>query len=103
MVFLDSVKNLEEMMGYLRASRPHLILLDLGRSSNQALMEIKKNTDLCAIPVVVFSEGQTESDIRKGWLLGAVSFLPKPEDPKDLMEMIGILKQYWLELVELPA
>jgi CheY-like chemotaxis protein len=102
-VFLQCVKNIEEMANYLESSRPHLILLDLQRFANEALMEIKKDDRLRAIPVVVFTEGQTEEEIRKGWLLGAASFLEKPKDPEDFMEIIRVLKQYWLELAELPV
>lgn len=109
------VKNGEELMDYLTrrgryenpsdSPRPGLILLDLNmpkKDGREALREIKSDTTLRGIPVVVLTTSKAEEDIYKTYDLGVNSFVTKPVTFEALVEITRDLGRYWFEIVELP-
>lgn len=105
----------EELVDYLRrqgkysgagqAPKPCFILLDLNMpkmDGRKALGIIKADPALRKIPVVILTTSQAEEDIMKSYNLGANSFISKPIDFESLVNLMDSLKQYWLEIVELP-
>ncbi len=109
------VEDGEELMDFLRregkynetnAPRPGLILLDLNmpkKDGREALAEIKKDSKLKSIPVVILTTSQAEEDIIKTYDLGVNSFITKPVNFTDLVEVIARLGKYWFEIVRLPG
>jgi two-component system, chemotaxis family, response regulator Rcp1 len=81
------VRDGEEALAFLHqtgehhaAPRPDLILLDLGlprRNGFEVLAEIRDNTGLRSLAVVVFSSSSRPSDRRKSLELGALDFITK--------------------------
>lgn len=113
---LRFVENGEALMKYLkrqgvysdsvRSPRPHLILLDLnmpGKNGRDALLEIKSDPKLRAIPVVVLTTSRRQDDILFSYDTGANSYITKPVTYEELVEVVKTLTQYWLETVELPV
>ncbi|RMG69711.1 MAG: response regulator [Bacteroidetes bacterium] len=109
------VENGEEVMDFLYNKgpfdnpqaypRPGLILLDLNmprKDGREVLREIKANPDLRRIPIIVLTTSKAEEDIFRSYNLGVNSFITKPVNFDQLVEMIGVLGRYWLEIVELP-
>ena len=105
----------EELMDYLKGKgrfadpkscpRPCFILLDLNMpkmDGRKALLFIKSDPDLKKIPVVVLTTSKAEEDILRSYDLGANSFITKPVHFEGLVTMMESLKNYWLEIVELP-
>jgi two-component system response regulator len=105
----------EEMMDYLKrkgkfsdpqtSPRPCFILLDLNMprmDGRKALLFVKSDPELKKIPVLVLSTSSAEEDIVRSYNLGANSFIIKPPDFESLSGMAESLKNYWLNLVELP-
>ena len=112
---LRFVEDGEELMDYLRrrgkyedpssSPRPGIILLDLNmprKDGREALKEIKSDSDLKSIPVVIFTTSKGEEDILRSYYLGANSFITKPVTFLGLVEAIKSFGKYWLEIVELP-
>jgi CheY-like chemotaxis protein len=110
------VKDGEEMMDYLlhrgqfedanKSPIPGLILLDLNmpkKDGREALEEIKANNRLRHIPVVVLTTSKAEEDILHSYDIGANSFIRKPVNFNQFVEMIRLLGKYWFEIVELPV
>ena len=109
------VEDGQELMDYLTRSgkyavedapRPGLILLDLNmprKDGRQALEEIKRNTDLRCIPVVILTTSKTEEDVLRSYDLGANSFITKPVTFDGLVEIVRTLGTYWFKIVELPG
>ncbi len=106
----------EELMDYLlrrkkyanedSAPRPCFILLDLNMprmDGRRALELLKADPDLRKIPVVVLTTSQAEEDIVRSYALGANSFITKPVTFEALVTTMESLKNYWLEIVELPS
>ena len=112
---LRFVEDGAELMDYLcrrnqyadpnSSPRPGLILLDLNmpkKDGRQALSEIKANPSLRNIRVVVMTTSKAEEDILRTYDLGASSYVTKPVTFTALVDVIGTLGRYWLEIVELP-
>ena len=106
----------EELMDYLLhrgkyanpedAPKPGLIFLDLNmprKNGLEALKEIKTYPELCKIPVVMLTVSKDPKDISRSYALGANSFITKPFDFNKLVEVLRVFKQYWFEIVILPA
>lgn len=112
---LHTVEDGEELMDYLLrrgkyealadSPRPGLILLDLNmpkKDGREALKEIKADTSLRQIPVVVLTTSKAEEDIYRTYDLGANSFITKPVMFESLVKVMRDLGTYWFEIVELP-
>ena len=85
---------------------PGLILLDLNmpkKDGREALQEIKASPELRRIPIVVLTTSKAEEDILRSYDLGASSYITKPVTFEGLVKTVKHLKQYWFEVVELPA
>lgn len=105
----------QDLMNYLKrrdiyADRqntplPELILLDLNmprKDGREALREIRSDSDLRRIPVVVFTTSKAEEDVLRSYDLGANSFIVKPITFEKLVDVIRSIKLYWFEIVRLP-
>lgn len=104
-VTMDKVRfvdNGEELIVCLR-ERPNqhnLILLDLNMprlDGREALKRIRDDRELCHIPVIVFTTSNAENDIRLAYELGSNTFITKPSSYRELVEVMGIIKEYWFE------
>lgn len=87
------------------APRPDLILLDLNlprRDGRQVLAEIKNDTSLRHIPVVVLTSSSAEQDIVKAYDLHANCYIVKPVDLNSLVEVVKSIENFWLTVVKLP-
>ena len=105
----------EELLDYLNrrgkyeapdtAPHPGIILLDLNmprKDGREALMEIKNDANLRKTPVVVLTTSKAEEDICRSYDLGVNSYITKPVTFESLVDTMGALGRYWLEIVELP-
>ncbi|GAB1542669.1 response regulator [Scytonema sp. NUACC21] len=112
---LYTVTDGEELMDYLHqrgkyadkniAPRPCLILLDLNmpkKDGREALKEIKADSNLRQIPIVVLTTSKAEEDIHSTYDLGANSFIIKPATFASLVEVMKAIGKYWFDTVELP-
>lgn len=110
------VNDGEELMDYLyhrgrhsdpkTSPRPGLILLDLNmpkKDGREALKEIKADPNLGRIPIVVITTSNEEEEIVRSYDLGVNSFLSKPVTFDELVKIIQVLSEYWLEIVRLPG
>jgi CheY-like chemotaxis protein len=108
------VEDGEELMEYLLrqgryanidAPSPNLLVLDLNmprKNGFQALAEIKAHSRLRRLPVIVMTTSGADEDVAKSYNLGVNSFITKPFNFNRLVEIIGAMKIYWLDVVKLP-
>jgi CheY-like chemotaxis protein len=98
---LRIVNDGKQAMAYLAGTSPFesrddhplpcLMLMDLsmpGRHGLDVLAWIKTQSGLTTLPVVIFSSSSQESDIVRGYALGADGFMVKPGDPQDLQSLV---------------
>lgn len=102
----------QDLLDYLRdrdrqraTDRPGIIVLDLNMprmDGREALSEIKADSSLCKIPVVVLTTSKDNEDIHRCYCAGASSFIAKPVTHAGLVDVMRHLKDYWFDFVELP-
>lgn len=102
---MDYLRHEGEFTDKLRSPRPDLILLDLNmprKDGREALLDIKSDPNLRAIPVVILTTSKQEQDKIKGYHLGAASYISKPVTFEGLVDLMKVMGKYWVEFVELP-
>jgi two-component system response regulator len=80
-------------------ARPKVVLLDLklpGMSGLEVLRAIKADEGTRSIPVVVVTSSHEDPDIKAAYELGANSYVVKPVQFEDFMEVVSRLGFYWL-------
>jgi CheY-like chemotaxis protein len=85
--------------------RAALVLMDLNmprKNGLEALAEMKADSGLAAIPVIIFSTSRDDEALRRAYDLGASSYVVKPFGLPELVEAVKIMRSYWLGLVEVP-
>jgi CheY-like chemotaxis protein len=73
------------------------------KDGREALKEIKADSGLREIPVVVLTTSKDEEDILRSYNLGANSYITKPVTFEGLVDVMKSLGKYWFEIVELPC
>lgn len=109
---LNVVSDGVQALAYLRRESPYedaapqdLILLDLNlpkKSGREVLAEIKGDSLLRKIPVVVLTTSAAEMDILDAYDLHANCYITKPVDLEQFERVIRSIEDFWLALVKLP-
>jgi CheY-like chemotaxis protein len=87
------------------AKLPCLILLDLNMprmNGRDVLRIIKSHPELRGIPIVIMTNSRNPDDIDATYRDGANSFFTKPLSYSGLVDLMSLLKIYWLETASLP-
>jgi len=113
---LRIVEDGEEALAYLfrrgkykdpaTSPKPDLLLLDLnlpGVDGRDVLEQIRADSKLRRMAVVVLTTSRREEDILRSYELGCNSFITKPMDINQFMQVIQALERYWFQIVVLPA
>jgi CheY-like chemotaxis protein len=106
------VNNGEEALAYLYrrdryrdAVRPDLILLDLNlpkKGGYEVLVQVKEDSQLKHIPIVVLTSSRVEEDILKTYNLHANCFISKPIGLEQFCAVVNTIESFWLSIVKLP-
>ena len=86
---------------------PRLILLDLGlprMSGFDVLKAVREHASprVRRTPVVVLTTSRAPADVRRAYEMCANSFVSKPVQLEDFVTLVGELRAWWLQRVELP-
>ena len=108
---IHSVSDGVEAMAFLRRKgtycdrpRPHLIMLDLNMPRKDGwavLVEVKSDSVLKKIPVVVFSTSRARADVARCHELGANSYVSKPGDLEGFTSTVAAIGNYWFGVASL--
>ncbi len=102
---VDAVTFLRREGEYVDSPVPDLILLDLNlpkKDGREVLAEIKADSDLKHIPVVVLTTSKAEQDIHKAYNLHANCYITKPVDLDQFIQVVKSIEDFWLTIVKLP-
>ncbi len=109
-VVRDGAEALDYLKGQGRhdsrpRGNPAVVLLDLKLpkvDGLQVLEQIKGDPDLQSIPVVILTSSREESDLLRGYKLGANAYVVKPVSFAEFVETIRGLGVFWALLNESP-
>lgn len=100
-----AIRFIHRQHPYASAPVPELILLDLNlpkRDGIEVLREIKADSQLAQIPVIVLTTSDREQDVKKAYLLHANCYLTKPLEIYAFIEKIRAIEHFWLDCARLP-
>ena len=110
---LNVVRDGVEALEYLRCegefagvTRPDLILLDLNlprKSGLEVLREIKADSALRRIPVVILTTSRADEDVLGTYDSHANCYVTKPIDLEQFIKVVRSIERFWLSIVELPG
>ena len=102
---VEAMEYLRREGRYRAAPRPDLVLLDLNlprKDGREVLAEMKADTDLKRIPVVVLTTSQAEEDVLRAYDLHANCYVTKPVDFGQFMRVVRQIDEFWVKVVTLP-
>jgi CheY-like chemotaxis protein len=102
---IEAMEFLHRRGKHAKAPQPDLILLDLNmprKNGQEVLAEIKADTKLKQIPVVVLTTSKAEEDVVKAYGLYANCYVIKPVDFDVFAEVVRSIQQFWFSVVTLP-
>lgn len=102
----EAINFLKKEGEYADAVTPDLILLDLNlpkKDGREVLKEIKTDSLLKRIPVVVLTTSNAEQDIMKSYNLHVNCYINKPVDFEKFFDIIQKIEEFWLSTAILPT
>jgi CheY-like chemotaxis protein len=101
----QALRFLRRVGEFADAPRPGLVLLDLNlprRNGLEVLAELKADSGLLSIPVVMLTTSQAEEDIMRSYLLHANAYIAKPVDFERFTHAVRQIDDFFLTLARLP-
>lgn len=102
---MEALDFLHKRGDFSNAPKVQLILLDLNmpRMGGKAFLEnVKAESGLKAIPVIIFTSSQSPDDIRACYERHASAYIIKPFDGNEYMEVVRQVVFFWSKLGRLP-
>jgi chemotaxis family two-component system response regulator Rcp1 len=109
---LAVVRDGEEALAYIykqgvysQVKTPDIMLLDLNlpkKNGFEVLKEIRGNETYKQLPILVLSTSNSPDDITESYLENANCFITKPVDIVSLYGMVEVIKEFWINTVQLP-
>ncbi len=114
-VELIVVRDGQEAVDYLLRQGPHaaaarwrlpdLILLDLNLprlTGREVLQRLRATEAFRSVPVVVLTTSKRPEDVRDLYAAGANTYIEKPRDFGQFVEVLRTIRHYWLDTALLP-
>jgi two-component system, response regulator len=101
----DGARAIEILFSDPHAAMPQIVLLDLKLpkvDGMEVLKRIRSEERSRLLPVIILTSSREESDLTRGYGLGANSYVRKPVDFEQFQEAVRQLGLYWLVLNETP-
>lgn len=109
---LYTVENGNEALSYLKregdfhsAQPVQIAMIDLnmpGMNGLDVLYRLKHDPKLEAIPVLIFTTSERKSDINASYAQGASSYIVKPTQFNDLLDVLRRVMLYWTTVSRCP-
>ena len=98
---LDSIFLASLYSSWHEIKIPKVILLDLKLKTTNGLdvlRQLKADIRARTIPVVVFTSSERDIEMIESYNLGVNSYVVKPSDAKEFMQVVGDIGHYWLNV-----
>jgi len=103
---VEAMRFLRRQGEYVKAPRPDLVLLDLNlpqMDGREVLAEVKSDTELNSIPVVILTTSRAEEDILRTYGLHANCYVVKPIGLDQFLDVVRSIESFWFCIVKLPT
>jgi two-component system, chemotaxis family, response regulator Rcp1 len=103
---VEALAYLKREGQYANATRPDLILLDLNlpkKDGRELLADIKNDSRLKSIPVVVLTTSDAHTDVVKSYNLHANCYISKPIELDKFLSIVRVIENFWFGIVKLPS
>ena len=98
---IEAIDYLKGSGGFQDRNRfplPNVILSDLKmpRMNGFELLEwVRANSHYSVIPAIIYSSSRLEKDVRRAYQLGANSYITKPGNLVEMIDILRIIYDYW--------
>jgi two-component system, chemotaxis family, response regulator Rcp1 len=102
---VDAMAFLQKEGAYVRAPRPHLILLDLNlpkMNGREVLVKIKTDASLKSIPTIILTSSELEADLQTSYENSANCYVTKPKDFETFVDFVRAMETLWFVLTSEP-
>jgi CheY-like chemotaxis protein len=102
---VEAIAFLRQEGDYADKPRPDLVLLDLNmpkKDGREVMAEMKDDSSLRRIPVVVLTSSEAEEDVVRSYELNANAYLTKPVDFDGFVDIVKRIEDFWFSVVKMP-
>ena len=103
---VEALQFLRHEPPYENSPVPDLILLDLNlprKDGREVLTDVKNDSELRRIPVVVLTTSKAEEDVLRSYDLHANAYVTKPVDFERFIEVVRQIDEFFVSVVKLPG
>jgi CheY-like chemotaxis protein len=72
------------------------------KDGREVLAEIKNNSVIKKIPVIILTASENEGDIMKAYELHANCYITKPLSLEKFTRVLKLIEEFWFSIVQLP-
>lgn len=101
----SALRFLEKAGTYANSPRPHAVLLDLnlpGVSGLEILRNVKDQTALASIPVIVLTTSNDPKDINASYEAHANCYVTKPFELNAFALVMKKIDEFWFKVAQVP-
>ena len=101
---MEALDFLFKRGAFMDANKPNLILLDINIpifNGHEVLQQIKTDSDLKKIPVIMITTSSNQQDINKAYENHCNSYVKKPLNMSEFLGAILQIEEFWLQLTTL--
>ena len=101
----DAIDFLTKAGKHQNAPMVDIILLDLNlpkKNGFEVIKEVRENSAIAHIPIVVLTSSKAECDILKTYQLNANCFIPKPLKLEEFIKVVQACGNFWFTIVSIP-
>ncbi|MEI6444466.1 MAG: response regulator [Nostocales cyanobacterium ELA583] len=102
---VEAMAYLHQEREYTNAQRPDLILLDLNlprKDGREVLAEIKSDSQLRRIPIIILTTSKNDDDVFHSYDLHANCYITKSRNLSELFQIIKGIEDFWFSTATLP-
>ena len=102
---VEAMQFLKREGKFENAPRPDLVFLDLNmpkKNGAEVLAEMKGDSSLRLIPVVILTSSDADDDVLKAYRLHANCYVTKPADLDQMIKAVQAIDNFWMSTVRLP-
>ena len=105
---IQRVNDGQELVDFFAETTPELpklIISDLNmprKNGLEAVREIRRNSFLPRIPIIIFSNSKSTAEVQQSYDLGVNSFIQKPLSYREHLQCIKNIHSFWFQTTQLP-